>query len=286
MKNCSVFVLIMFGLFAFGQQKQFNIEWNGDKVLETEYGKITIPGFDEKHFSYDDKNGLMFFSQWDADRGFVDENSVTLSNVVYETITQNSLKNLSANLVPNSVKFNFYNTNARDKRGYYFQISPIVKDRGVYKKIKSFTINYNTTANRSQVVAKSDITNSVLSSGEWYRFYIEESGVFRLSKGFLNSLGINTNSVDPRNIKIYGNGGRMLPLLNSANYPFDPVENAVKFVGEEDGSFDNEDYILFYGEGPTTYSAESQTNINLYTDKTYYYVNVSSGNGKRIQAMP
>ena len=61
MKNCSVFVLIMFGLFAFGQQKQFNIEWNGDKVLETEYGKITIPGFDEKHFSYDDKNGLVFF---------------------------------------------------------------------------------------------------------------------------------------------------------------------------------------------------------------------------------
>ena len=286
MKNCSIFVLIMFGLFAFGQQKQFNIEWNGDKVLETEYGKITIPGFDEKHFSYDDKNGLMFFSQWDADRGFVDENSVTLSNVVYETITQNSLKNLSTNLVPNSVKFNFYNTNARDKRGYYFQISPIVKDRGVYKKIKSFTINYNTTANRSQVVAKSDITNSVLSSGEWYRFYIEESGVFRLSKGFLNSLGINTNSVDPRNIKIYGNGGRMLPLLNSANYPFDLVENAVKFVGEDDGSFDNGDYILFYGEGPKTYSQESQTNLNLYTDKTYYYVNISSGNGKRIQQMP
>lgn len=286
MKNCSVFVLIMFGLFAFGQQKQFNIEWNGDKVLETEYGKITIPGFDEKHFSYDDKNGLIFFSQWEGDRGFVDENSVTLSNVVYETITQNSLKNLSTNLVPNSVKFNFYNTNARDKRGYYFQISPIVKDRGVYKKIKSFTINYNTTANRSQAVAKSDIINSVLSSGEWYRFYIEESGVFRLSKGFLNSLGINTNSVDPRNIKIYGNGGRMLPLLNSANYPFDLVENAVKFVGEDDGSFDNGDYILFYGEGPKTYSQESQTNLNLYTDKTYYYVNISSGNGKRIQQMP
>ena len=107
-----------------------------------------------------------------------------------------------------------------------------------------------------------------------------------MSKGFLNSLGINTNSVDPRNIKIYGNGGRMLPLLNSANYPFDLVENAVKFVGEDDGSFDNGDYILFYGEGPKTYSQESQTNLNLYTDKTYYYVNISSGNGKRIQQMP
>lgn len=62
MKNSSVFILIMLGFFAFGQQKQFNIEWNGDKVLETEYSKIIVPGFDQKHFSYDSKNGLLFFS--------------------------------------------------------------------------------------------------------------------------------------------------------------------------------------------------------------------------------
>ena len=286
MKNCSVFILTLLSLFTFGQQKQFNIEWNGDKVLETEYGKITIPGFDEKHFSYDVENGLLFFSQWDSNRGIVDENSVTLSNIAYESIALSGLKDLNTDLIPKSPKYKFYNTNARDKRGYYFEISPIISDRGVYKKIKSFTINYNTTANRSQALAKSEITNSVLSSGQWYKFYIEESGVFQLTKGFLNSLGINTNSVDPRTIKIYGNGGRMLPLLNSANYPFDVVENAVKFVGEQDGSFDNGDYILFYGEGPKTYSEESQTNLNLYTDKTYYYVNISSGNGKRIQQMP
>jgi flagellar hook assembly protein FlgD len=277
---------MIFGLFAFGQQKQFNVEWNGDKVLETEYGKIIVPGFSEQHFSYDNKNGLKFFSQWDSNGGYVDENSVTLSNVTYETITQSGLRNLNTNLIPKSPKFNFHNTNARDKRGYYFEISPIINDRGVFKKIKSFTINYNFSANRSQTAARTEITNSVLSSGEWYKFYIEESGVFQLTKGFLSSLGVNTNSVDPRTVKIYGNGGRMLPLLNSENYPFDVVENAVKFVGEEDGSFDNGDYILFYGEGPKTYSEESQTNINLYTDRTYYYVNISSGNGKRIQQMP
>ncbi|WP_138434888.1 type IX secretion system sortase PorU [Winogradskyella algicola] len=286
MKNCSVFILMIIGLFAFGQQKQFNIEWNGDKVLETEYGKIIVPGFSEQHFSYDNKNGLKFFSQWDSNGGYVDENSVTLSNVTYETITQSGLRNLNTNLIPKSPKFNFHNTTARDKRGYYFEISPIINDRGVFKKIKSFTINYNFSANRSQTAARTEITNSVLSSGEWYKFYIEESGVFQLTKGFLSSLGVNTNSVDPRTIKIYGNGGRMLPLLNSENYPFDVVENAVRFVGEEDGSFDNGDYILFYGEGPKTYSEESETNLNLYTDRTYYYVNISSGNGKRIQQMP
>ncbi|APY08936.1 peptidase C25 [Winogradskyella sp. J14-2] len=286
MKNCFVLISTLFFFFTFAQQKQFTIDWNGDKVLETSYGKITVPSFNEKYFSYDDKNGLLFFTQWDAASGYVDENSVTISNISYETISQAALKNLKTNLIPKSVKYNFRNTNARNKLSYYFEISPIINDKGIYKKVKSFTVNYNARTNRPKSVAKSEITNSVLSSGEWYKFYIEESGVFQLTKGFLTSLGINTNAVDPRTIKIYGNGGRMLPLLNSANYPFDVVENAIKFVGEEDGSFDNGDYILFYGEGPKTYSEESQTNLNLYSDKTYYYVNVSSGNGKRIQQMP
>jgi hypothetical protein len=286
MKNCSVFILMLFAIYSFGQKKQFNIEWDGEKELETAYGKFTVPSFNAKHFSYDNDKGLKFFTQWQSNGSIVDENSVSLSNVSYETISQSNLKDLNPQLIPNEPKYRFFNTNARGDRAYYFEISPIINDRGVYKKIKSFTINYNTLANRTQTAARTGITNSVLSTGEWYKFYIEESGVFQLTKGFLSNLGVSTNSVDPRHIKIYGNGGRMLPLLNSENYPFDVVENAVKFVGEEDGSFDNGDYILFYGEGPTTYSEESETNINLYADRTYYYVNVSPGNGKRIQSMP
>ena len=75
----------------------------------------------------------------------------------------------------------------------------------------------------------------------------------------------------------------MIPFSNAEPYPFDVPENAIKFVGEEDGVFDNNDYILFYGEGPKGYNSDSRTHINCYTDKTYYYINVSSGNGKRIQ---
>ncbi len=283
MKNCYFFIATFLTLFCFSQQKKFTIDWTGEKVLETDYGKLIVPGFDAKHFNFDDEKGLTFYAQWENNGNRADENSVTLANISYETISTSELKDLNPKLIPSAIKYKLSNANARDKSSYYLEVSPIIKDRGTYKKVKSFTVNYNTVSNRSFRNSNSEITNSVLSTGDWYRFYIEESGVFRLTKGFLNSLGINTNSVDPRNIKIYGNGGRMLPLLNSENYPFDVVENAVKFVGEEDGSFDNGDYILFYGEGPTTYSEESETNLNLYTDRTYYYVNISSGNGKRVQ---
>ncbi len=272
-------------MFVFGQQKQFSIRWDGFKTLENEYRKIEVPSFDTQHFSYDDETGLMFSAQWNSDGGLVDENSVRLTNVTYETISPSDIKDLIPQLIPSAPLYKLYNTNARGSRTYYFELSPIIKDRGLYKKILSFSIQYNRVAARTQSSSRREITNSVLSTGEWYRFYIEKSGIFRLSKGFLGSLGINTNSVDPRTIKLYGNGGRMLPLINSVNYPYDIVENAVRFIGEEDGSFDNGDYILFYGEGPTTYNQESQTNINLYTDKTYYYINISPGNGKRIQPM-
>ncbi len=256
-------------------------------VLETNYGKKEIPSFQSNHFAYDDSKGIVFFAQWDS-TGNADEDSVVLTNVVYETISQSVLKDLNKDLIPNAPNHKLFNTKARNKKSYYFEMSPIINDKGVYKRITSFTINFTLQLGRSTNLSSKSISvsNSVLSTGEWYRFYIEKSGVFQLTRSFLSSLGINTSSVDPRTIKIYGNGGRMLPLNNSANYPFDVVENAVQFVGEQDGSFDSGDYILFYGEGPTTFNEDSDTNLNLFTDKTYYYINISGGNGKRIQPMP
>jgi hypothetical protein len=85
-------------------------------------------------------------------------------------------------------------------------------------------------------------------------------------------MGVNTNNIDPRTIKIFGNGGGMLPLSNSSEFPYDPIENAIKFIGEEDGVFNNEDYIIFYANGQDTFNEESNTNLNSYTDKTFYLV--------------
>src|SRR5690606_30165668 len=144
------------------------------------------------------------------------------------------------------------------------------------------TPNTNRTAVTSKTFGSSAISNSVLSTGRWFKFYVEETGVFRLSKNFIRQIGVNVDNVDPRTIKIYGNGGQMIPYSNSVSQPFDVMENAIKFVGEADGVFNNEDYVLFYAQGPKEFNAESNTNINCYTDKTYYYLTIGSGYGKRI----
>ena len=51
----------------------------------------------------------------------------------------------------------------------------------------------------------------------------------------------------------------MLPLLNSTIYPYDLTENAIQFIGENDGVFNDDDYILFYAEGVDNWNEESQT---------------------------
>ncbi len=286
MRQNVILFFLSISFLTFGQEKQFVVSWNGTKLLQTSYGEKILPNFDTKHFNFDITRGLLYFAQWDATNGIVNPKSVSIKNATYEVIAVSELKDLKQNIIPKTPNLRFFNTNARGKKSYFIEISPIINDNGVFKKITEFTISFaSNKSNQSNLKSLSTITNSVLSSGQWYRFYIEKSGVFKLTKSFLTSLGVSSN-VDPRTVKIFGNGGRMLPLANAANYPFDVEENAIKSVGESDGSFDNNDYILFYGEGPNTYSTESDTNINLYTDKTYYYVNVSGGFGKRIAAMP
>ncbi len=290
------YILLLFTLvsfFSYSQQKRFEIDWQGTINLQTDNSSIEVPSFDKKHFSFDYTTGLSFYAQWDINMP-INESSVEVTDISYTTISVSDLKSLPLNTIPNTLKLNFKNTTARDKRRAFIEISPIIKDNGVYKRVNAFTLNFNTntSSNALNYATQSSnstlaITNSVLSNGSWFKFYVVKSGVYKLSRSFLNQLGVNTN-VDPRTIKIFGNGGAMLPFVNTSDYPMDLTENAIKFVGEQDGVFNNEDYILFYAEGPkgNVDDVTINTNINPYTDKSYYFVNVSNGNGKRIQSMP
>ncbi|MCB0462103.1 MAG: type IX secretion system sortase PorU [Flavobacteriaceae bacterium] len=280
-----IFLFTLFICFAtFSQTKDFVIKWDGTKTLSTETSTIEVPFFNKENFNFSDTKGLTFFSEWKAD-GFIDKNSAEIINVKYEAISITDLKGVKQNTIPNKLKYSLNNSIARNEQSVVLEMSPIINDNGVFKKVTSFSVQYNGSRNNNNVFNSQVITNSVLDQGEWYKFYVDTTGVFRLSQSFLSNLGVNTSSVDPRTIKIFGQGGKSLPLRNSEFYPFDLTENAIYVKGEADGSFDNSDYILFYGEGPKGYNAENNSNINPYSDKAYYFINVGGGLGKRIQPM-
>lgn len=288
MKEKLLLILCVVGSVVFAQERTFTIDWRPAQKISTDTYTIEIPSFNAENFSFNFDEGLLFVSQW-ALSNSINEASITVNNVNYASIPKSELKDLDVSTIPKKLTFSLKNAIARDKQYAVFQLSPIINDQGNFKKVTSFQISYNTSsvANRTSVLNKfakaAAVSNSVLNTGEWYRFYVDTTGVFKLSKSFLQRLGVRVNEVDPRTIKLYGNGGRMIPYSNAVAYPFDVQENAIKFVGESDGVFNNDDYILFYAEGPKGFNNESNTNINCYTDKTYYYINVSSGFGKRIQ---
>lgn len=292
MKQKFLLLLLVINSVAFSQQKKFDITWEVPQTMSTGSYTIKTPSFNKENFVYNNEDGVQFVAQWQSVRG-INESSIKLSNIKYSNITKSELFDLNLKSIPTELKYSIKNSKARDKQFAFFQLSPIIKaENGAYKKVVSFQLNYSESNNNTQrsVFGKTSrsskvISNSVLNSGDWYKFYVDTTGVFKVTRSFLERLGVNAGNVDPRSIKIYGNGGRMIPYSNAVEQPFDVTENAIKFVGEEDGVLNNEDYILFYAEGPKGYSIESNTNINCYADKTYYYINVGSGNGKRIQPM-
>ena len=128
--------------------------------------------------------------------------------------------------------------------------------------------------------------NSVLNEGQWYKIGITGQGIYRIDYSFLQEAGIAVNSIDPRHISIYGNGGGMLPQPNEAPRPTDLQENAIFVQGEADGSFDPQDFILFYGQSPDQLVLQAEgTPVyqkHLYSDTTYYFLTIADAPARRI----
>lgn len=287
MKTLYTLTISLICLTLFGQKSQtIVLEWDNTPLVFSSNIQYSVPHFQTEYYYFDPSTNEIFFNYEFPVSNFITYNDLEVSNIVFETIRKEDLGTLEVNNIPPNTKALVRKSVGRDKTSLYLQLSPIIKDGNSFKRIKSLQItprNNQTNFHTLDVNSVPGISNSVLATGEWFRFYVEKSGVYRLSKNFIQSLGMNLNSVDPRKIKIYGNGGRMLPLKNNEPYPFDLQEVAIQVIGENDGSFDNQDYILLYAEGVDTYNSETDTHVNIYSDRSYYYITANGfENGKRM----
>ena len=286
MKNGLLLLVFLCTLLSFGQESgSIVLTWTDNIKSSIGDKAIIMPQLQNEYFDYDVASSQVFVSKTIKIQGVARASSLQVNNIVYEAITVEQLGDLSRAL-PSAINAVVTSSKARDELFATLRFSPIIKEGNGYKRVKSLQYSFAVEAPRG-ILGVNDfnsVSNSVLASGSWYRFYVEKSGVYKVSKSFLQQLGLDT-SVDPRNIKIYGNGGRMVPLLNSIDYPADLEENAIAFIGEEDGEFDSGDYILFYAEGVDNWSEENGTHNNLYDDRSYYYVTSKGGAGKRIASM-
>ncbi len=284
------FVVIFSCVASYGQDsKTINItlKWVDEPILTSNKNKLQIPSIENQFI---DENQLpIYTNSWKIENGFSID-TYTITNVQYQTVSSDVISRLNISAVPSELVSKVAIAKSRNDSKVALTMTPLIKEGSVVKKVVAFTLNYTLKRTIENRLARSANTtfNSVLSTGNWYKFSVDTTGVFKINRSFMQSLGIDVNNVNPRNIKIYGNGGAMLPYLNSDFRYNDLQENAIFVSGEDDGRFDSSDYILFYAKGANSWNIDATQNsakhqFNIFSDEAFYFITVDGAEGKRIQ---
>ena len=159
---------------------------------------------------------------------------------------------------------------SRDEALLSVRINPL-RQRGdhcekLLSAILKVTLMPDYSANRSQAVYA---THSAMAFGDWYKIGLTETGIYKLTYNDLSDLGLDVAHVDPRQIRVYHNGGGVLPEMNAIARHDDLVEVPIYVAGENDGSFDKSDYILFYGGGPVSWSIDTAKMAYVHKQNPY-----------------
>jgi len=193
------------------------------------------------------------------------------------------------------VKFDFSTNTIRLYKKIVFQIdfsSAGIAVEGVEDELLKYSVlNYSAAKNwinKDNRKFKVTAVNSVLATGSWVKFETPEEGIYKIDRASLEIFGFDPSTIDPRTIKIYNNGGKVLSENPEAPRPVDLIENAIQVFGESDGKFDESDYILFYGRGTSfrEYDPDSKTIKKFrhtYSDKNFYWITFGGETGKRVQ---
>lgn len=293
MKIFKLLLIMMFPLVVFSANSKLVIELNwGENIILNDINGLKKTYFNFDNVNYDENKGFRpFYSRQLAleNKKIVD---INISNIEYESIDVDvNDKPIGVDEITNSIELNFKNVVHKKQYFGIINFTPIVFENGIYKRVTKIELSILTSSNffSSNQNAKSFTQNSVLSSGDWYKIGVVNDGIYKLSYDFLKNIGIDVDNINPQLIKIYGNGGKMLPELNSDFRHDDLQQNAIEVVGENDGNFDATDYILFYGQSPHKWSFDASSQLfkhelNRYSDTSYYFITVSgnSDTPKRI----
>ncbi len=294
-----------------------SVEGNSISVMDYDVNDISginllpVPGFrfrDPSIKKYDFENVIQVYEK---DSKYYGKNKFYPDNIAGITQPCSLRENVIASLVLNPYQYNpvtkILKQYTRIKVRLTFGQSPVFLNRirtSVEKELlNGAAINSDIAVNwknpKMNIPLKSSSTyNSVMSSGDWYRIEIKDNGmgssegIYKITKSFLEGAGINLDNVDPKKIKMFGNGGDILPVDLNIPRTGDLNEISIFIQGDSDGHFDANDYILFYGRSVNNWAQDSVWHkfthyLNTYSAANYYWICLNSPNyGKRMQIMP
>ena len=207
-----------------------------------------------------------------------------------EPLTIEEKKALINNNIPSTIVADVKVTWYRKKPIATLSFHPIYKDPITGELIKVTSFNYQITpiTSRTSNAANWNFkVNSVLRYGNWVKVGLTKDGIYKISYNELQSMGINAGNLNSAQIRVFGNGGGYLPFDNAEPRFDDLEENSIEVNDGGDGTFNQGDYFLFYGQGPNLwkYTNGRYNHVtHLFSDTTYYFITTdyNIGTPKRI----
>lgn len=281
---CLFFVLFVVSSNAQGSRSiSVEFTWNGTEKVEYHGDTISRISFDGAFYDGNFPNEpllkkiIPIYSE-DVDANF-EINIKSSECVPFDEI----------NLLPSNIDtipcINYNIQTYRTDCNLCVTISPFFKRGNDYMRINSCEITYRLTEKKSKS-EKEYLENSLLASGDWYKMAVSSTGMYKLTYSDFTSMGIPITSINPRNIRLFHNGGGVLPFVNKTVRNEDLVEIPVYVHGENDGVFNEGDYVIFYARGPVTWDYKNgsyERVLNPYSDYSYVFLTLDLGEGKRIQ---
>ena len=278
-----IFTLFFLPIYLSSQQIDVELNWQGTEQLYVGLEPVKIPKAIGQTVFYDQENERFAIS---IKKKLGDNQNLQyyIKNVQTQEIRSDMEVDLDLNKLTPRPNIMVYNTIGRDEHQVVFQIEPFI-----FKNDKLHTVTRLTISSRAvepsqlQRAKRVESINS-MPPESGFRFEVNKTGIHKIPAAFLRDLGMPISSINPKTLKIFGKGGKMLSIINSGaggvNDGFS--ENPLKLVGMDDGRIDDEDYILFYAYGPNEWNDESQTAVNLYHDQAHYIISYGGVNGLRV----
>jgi len=129
-----------------------------------------------------------------------------------------------------------------------------------------------------------------LPAGPYYRVAVTEDGIYKITGSTLQSAGIQLSNVNLGAIQMFNNGGRSLNFDVTASRYNPDYTNEIPILivdQNQNGQFDSNDYILFYGKGVNGWFFDPLTrdfayHQHPYAKENHYLLTFQGANGKRI----
>tara|TARA_B100001109_G_scaffold255665_2_gene259877 strand:+ start:2335 stop:6162 length:3828 start_codon:yes stop_codon:yes gene_type:complete len=278
--------------FSLNAQNQIKVDLNwGDPIyygLEGNKQEKTL-FFSEAQYDFaDSKLPFLYLNVGNLKSRSINQAVIENENSI--ALTEDEIQLLQGLEIEGEPQVYIENSLIKKENHAYIKINPFFRFNGRFFKLTNFTVSYSTISKPlKRNKALSFASNSKMSSGDWYKIGVTKEGAYKLNYQFLNSLGIDVENLDPRTLKVYGYGGGSLPESNDEDRPDDMLENPILAIGENDGKFNRNDYFVFYGDNQVEWQYDTSKNhfkhrLNPYSDTTFYFIAITPGNGKRIQA--